>query len=210
VCALLGAIGASVADYRTCTPDPSAAAAAARELTFPVVLKAIAPGLLHKTEAGGVAISLTTEAEVFAAATMMKVRIPGATGFIVQHQVPPGVEALVGVTSDPSLGPLLVAGIGGVAVEVYKDVAFRVTPVTDQDATEMLDQIRGKVLLDGFRGAPRADRRALIDMILRIGALVEAVPEIAELDLNPVIVLPGTGGAVVVDGRIRLCSSKGA
>jgi acyl-CoA synthetase (NDP forming) len=127
--------------------------------------------------------------------------------FIVQRQLPRGVEALVGVTTDPSLGPLLVAGIGGVAVELYKDVAFRVTPVTDAGAAEMLDQLRGRALFDGFRGAPRADRSALIDVLRRISALVELVPELSELDLNPVVVLEH--GAIAVDARMRFSREAG-
>ena len=208
VCAVLGAIGVSMADYRCCPKDPAAVSVAAHEVGFPVVLKGIAPGLVHKTDAGAVALALTSEAEVAAAATIMMARIPTLTGFIVQRQLPRGVEAIVGMTSDPTLGPLLVAGVGGTAVELYKDVAFRVTPVTDRDAADMLGQLRGKALLDGFRGSPAVDRTALIDVILRIGALVEAAPEIVELDLNPVMVMPGTGGAIAVDGRIRLRSPE--
>ena len=202
VCALLAIAGVHVADHRTTAPDPRAAAAAARELGFPCVLKANAPGLVHKTDAGGVALALADERAVLAAAETMRTRIPTLAGFTVQRQVAAGVEALVGVTSDASLGPLLVAGVGGVAVELYKDVAFRVTPVTDLDAADMLDRLRGRALLDGFRGAPHADRAALIDVMLRVGALVEALPELVELDLNPVIVLPR--GAVPVDARMRL------
>ncbi|MBV8762906.1 MAG: GNAT family N-acetyltransferase [Deltaproteobacteria bacterium] len=202
VCALLGAVGIRVAYHRRCDADPDAAGACARELGFPVVLKAVAPGLIHKTDAGGVALGLASEAEVFAAATAMRARIPTLTGFVVQREVPLGVETLVGMTLDPSLGPLLVAGIGGVAVELYKDVAFRVTPVTDRDAAEMLDELRGKALFDGFRGSPAVDRRALLDVIQRVAALVEVAPEITELDLNPLIVL--RTGAVAVDARIRL------
>jgi acyl-CoA synthetase (NDP forming) len=205
--ALLTTIGIRVAAHRTTAPNSSSAAAAAAELGFPVVLKAIAPGLLHKTDAGGVALGLADAGAVQAAAEAMAARFPAEsrlTGFLVQQQVPRGVEALVGVTSDPSLGPLLVAGIGGVAVELYKDVSFRVTPVTDVDAAEMLDQLRGRRLFEGFRGAPPADRAALLDVLLRISALVELVPELAELDLNPVVVLERGVGAIAVDARLRL------
>jgi hypothetical protein len=158
--------------------------------------------LIHKTDVGGVALRLADDTAVIAAAEYMRAHIPSIEGFTIQRQVAAGVEALVGVTVDPSLGPLLVAGIGGVAVELYKDVAFRVTPVTDLDAAAMLDELRGRALFDGFRGAPAADRAALVDVLMRVGALVELVPELVELDLNPVIVLPA--GAVAVDGRLRL------
>jgi NAD(P)-dependent dehydrogenase (short-subunit alcohol dehydrogenase family) len=117
---------------------------------------------------------------------------------------PGGVEALVGVTTDPTFGPLLVCGLGGILVELLRDVSFRLTPVTDLDAREMLASLKSSRLLDGYRGSPPADRAALIDVILRISALVEVVPELRELDLNPVKVLAPGAGAVVVDGRMRI------
>jgi acetyl coenzyme A synthetase (ADP forming)-like protein len=206
IAVLLGLAGVTLAEHRTTAPSPTAAAAAAAELGGPVVLKAIAPGLVHKTDAGGVALGLHNVNAVMAAAAVMRARFAERgtplEGFIVQRGVARGVEALVGVTHDPSLGPLLVAGIGGVAVELYKDVVFRVTPVSNLDAAAMLDQLRGKALLDGFRGAPPVDRAALIDVLVRISALVELVPELLELDLNPVIV--DAHGAVAVDARMRL------
>jgi len=200
---LLAIAGVPVVEHRVVS-DPEAAVAAARELGFPVVLKAIVPRLVHKTEAGGVALHLADAEAVAAAATGMRARLPALDGYIVQRHVKPGVEAIVGVVKDASLGPLLVAGIGGVAVELYKDVSFRVTPVSDRDAADMLGELRGRQLFDGFRGAPPADRPALIDVLQRISALVEIVPELIELDLNPVIVHAPGEGAVAVDARIRL------
>jgi acetate---CoA ligase (ADP-forming) len=210
IATLLGLVGVTLAEHRTTAPTAAAAAAAAVELGGAVALKAIAPGLVHKSDAGGVALGLDDADAVMAAAEKMRTafaeRGTPLDGFIVQRTVARGVEALVGVTHDPSLGPLLVAGIGGVAVELYKDVAFRVTPVSDLDAAAMLDQLRGKALFDGFRGAPPADRSALVDVLVRISALVELVPELRELDLNPVIV--HAHGAVAVDARMRLTSSE--
>ncbi|MGH9888898.1 MAG: acetate--CoA ligase family protein, partial [bacterium] len=210
IAALLGLAGVALAEHRTTPPSAVAAAVAAVELGGPVVLKAIAPGLIHKSDVGGVALGLEGPEVVIAAADRMRSQLAERgiqlDGFIVQRAVARGVEALVGVTHDPSLGPLLVAGIGGVAVELYKDVAFRVTPVSDLDAAAMLDQLRGKALFDGFRGAPPADRAALIDVLLRISALVELVPELRELDLNPVMV--HANGAVAVDARMRLKSNE--
>ena len=200
---LLAIAGVPLVAHRT-VPDAAAAVAAADELGYPVVLKAIAPALVHKTDAGGVALHLADPGAVAAAAAQMCARIPALEGFLVQRQVSRGVEALVGVTKDASLGPLLVAGIGGVAVELYKDVSFRVTPVSDADASDMLDELRGRRLLDGFRGAPPADRPALVDVLQRISALVELVPELVELDLNPVIVHAPGEGAIAVDARLRL------
>ncbi len=202
--AMLAIVGVKVAEHRSVGPDPDEAVAAAGELGFPVVLKASAPGLVHKTDVGGVAVGLRDAEAVRAAATGMRARIAGLDGFLVQRQVPRGLEALVGVTVDPTLGPLLVAGIGGVAVELYKDVSFRVTPVSDLDAGDMLDSLRGRARFDGFRGEPAADRAALIDVLLRISVLVELVPELVELDLNPVIVLAPGEGAIAVDARMRL------
>jgi acetyl coenzyme A synthetase (ADP forming)-like protein len=201
---LLALVGIRSAKLRRTTADPEAAATSAHEIGFPIVLKAIAPGLLHKSDVGGVMLDLRNADAVREAAREMKRRIPALTGFVVQQQVPHGVEALVGMTQDPSLGPLLVTGIGGTAVELYKDVAFRVTPVTDVDARDMLDSLRGRALFDGFRGGPPADRDALIDVMLRLAALIELVPELVELDLNPVMVLRPGDGAVVVDARIKL------
>jgi acyl-CoA synthetase (NDP forming) len=200
---LLTLAGVPVVDHRVAA-DPEAAVAAARELGFPVALKACVPRLIHKTDVGGVALQLATPAAVTAAALSMRARFPGIEGYIVQRQVRPGVETLVGMTKDASLGPLLIAGIGGVAVELYKDVAFRVTPVSDRDAADMLDHLRGRQLFDGFRGAPAADRPALIDILQRVSALIEIVPEMVELDLNPVICHAPGDGCIAVDGRIRL------
>ena len=200
---LLGLVGIRVAASRQTPPTWEAAVAAAHELGFPIVLKAIAPGLLHKSDVGGVVLDLRDESALRTAAIAMREKLP-VTGYIVQQQAPRGVEALVGMTYDASLGPLLVAGIGGTAVELYKDVAFRVTPLTDVDAREMLDSLKGRALLDGFRGAPPADRDALVDVMLRVAALIELVPELAELDLNPVMVLEPGAGAIVVDARMRL------
>ena len=208
IATLLALVGVKLPPFRITNREPLVAATAARELGFPVVLKAIAPGLTHKSDVGGVALDLADATAVFVAAEAMTKKLPSVTGFVVQRRVAKGVEALVGMTLDPSLGPLLVAGIGGTAVELYKDVAFRVTPVTDVDAKQMIDELRGRPLFDGFRGAPKADREALIDVVQRIGALVELVPELVELDLNPVIVLPPGEGAIAVDARMRIARKE--
>ncbi len=125
-------------------------------------------------------------------------------GVLLQRQVRGGIEALVGVTTDPTFGPLVVCGLGGVLVELLRDVAFRLTPVSDVDAREMLAALRAGRLLDGYRGMPPGDRAALVDVIMRVSALVEVVPELRELDLNPVKVLEPGAGAVVVDARMRV------
>ena len=129
------------------------------------------------------------------------------TGFIVQPMVEAGVEMLVGVTHDPVFGPILVCGAGGVLVELLKDVAVRITPLTDQDASEMVGSLKTFPLLNGYRGGPRYDVDALEQLILRVGALVEDIHEIGELDLNPVIVLTERQGVSLVDARIRVAEA---
>jgi acyl-CoA synthetase (NDP forming) len=115
-----------------------------------------------------------------------------------------GVEMLVGVVNDPSFGPVVACGAGGTAVELLRDVEVRIIPLSDVDAAAMVRSLATFPLLDGYRGAPPADVAALEDLLLRVGALVEAHPEVAELDLNPVMVLPRGQGAVVVDARVRI------
>jgi acyl-CoA synthetase (NDP forming) len=122
----------------------------------------------------------------------------------LQRQVSSGIEALVGVTTDPLFGPLVVCGLGGTLVEVLHDVTFRLTPVSDTDAAEMLTHLRANVLLEGYRGAPPADREALVDLLRRVSALVDCVPELQEFDLNPVKVLRPGEGVIALDGRMRL------
>jgi acetyl coenzyme A synthetase (ADP forming)-like protein len=187
---------------------PAEAGAVAARLGYPVVAKAIAPGVLHKSDVGGVRLGLRSEADVVAAvdaiaAAMRAIDAP-LEGILLQQEVGEGVEALVGVTTDPTFGPVVVCGLGGVLVEVLRDVSFRLTPVTDLDAEAMLAALKGSRLLDGYRGSPAADRGALVDVIVRISALVEIVPELRELDLNPVKVLAPGKGAVVVDARMRI------
>jgi acetate---CoA ligase (ADP-forming) len=129
-------------------------------------------------------------------------------GVIVQPMISGGVELMVGVTQDRSFGPLIAFGLGGIHVEILKDVSFRVTPITDLDAAEMVRSIRGYSLLEGYRGHPPADIPAIEELLLRVARLVEEVPEIEELDLNPVIALSPGQGCVVVDARIRVTPEK--
>ena len=187
---------------------PSEAIAAAERLGYPLVAKAIAPELLHKSDVGGVILGLESAASVTAAVDTLVARMHaiGAhlEGILLQREITGGIEALVGVTTDPTFGPLVVCGLGGVLVELLHDAAFRLPPVSDVDAAEMLAKLRASTLLDGYRGAPPGDRDALVQVILRISALVEIVPELRELDLNPVKVLAPGRGAIVVDGRMRV------
>jgi acetyl coenzyme A synthetase (ADP forming)-like protein len=182
------------------------AVAAASEFGGPVALKAVAPGLLHKTEAGGVRLGREGAEAVGDAAAGIEAAVARAghklEGLIVQPMAPPGVELIVGVVNDPTFGPVLACGAGGTTAELIKDVAVRITPVAGHDAHEMLRELRTFPLLDGYRGAPRCDLEAIEDVLLRVSALVEAHPEIAELDLNPLVAYPD--GATILDARIRV------
>jgi acyl-CoA synthetase (NDP forming) len=203
---LLGCYGVpTVASTRAATPEQ--AAEAARRITGPVALKAVGPELVHKTELGAVALDVPASEVTERAYEMSeRVRRAGAepTGFLVQRMVPHGVEMLIGMTHDPVFGPVLAVGAGGTAVELIRDIAVRITPITDLDATEMIRGLATFPLLQGHRGAPDADVSAIEHVLLRISALVEDHPAIRELDLNPVIALPD--GVVVVDARIRVAA----
>jgi acyl-CoA synthetase (NDP forming) len=206
VAQLLGCYGIPIAEWRL-APTPEAAGKAAAELGGKVALKAVAPKLIHKTEAKAVVLNLEGAEAVAAAAGEMAARI-AAQGtavekFFSQRMVPPGgVEMLVGVVHDALFGPVVACGAGGVTVEVLKDVKVRITPLTDRDAHEMVTSLRTFPLLDGFRGAPKCDVAGLEELLLRVAAMVEHHPEIAEMDCNPVIVRPE--GPVIVDARIRI------
>jgi acyl-CoA synthetase (NDP forming) len=187
---------------------PQEAGQAAQELGGQVVLKAVVPGLVHKTEAGAVRLGLTGKQEMEEAAKEMLKQLESAglkeTNFIVQPMVPSGPEMLVGVTHDPVFGPIVVCGAGGTLVELLEDVTVRITPLTDQDASDMIRALKTFPLLNGYRGGPHYDVVALEELILRIGILVDDVHEIGELDLNPVIVLPEGQGVCLVDVRVRV------
>ena len=186
--------------------SPTAAGEAARELGGAVVIKAISPTLLHKTEAGAVRVGLDGRASAARAAREISESVKRAghrlEGFLVQRQLPAGVELLVGVVSDPLFGPLLACGAGGVTAELLKDVDVRLTPLTDIDAHDMLRSLRTFPLLEGYRGGPRADIAGLEELLLRVSALVDTHPEIVEMDCNPVIA--SMDGASVVDARVRV------
>jgi acyl-CoA synthetase (NDP forming) len=182
---------------------PEEAAEAAARIGDRVVLKAAGP--VHKTEASAVRLDLAPEQvaeEAVDIARGLADRGDAPAGFIVQELVRDGTEMLVGAAADPVFGPVVAVGAGGVTVELTRDVAVRVAPLTDRDADEMVRELATFPLLDGFRGAAKKDVSALVDVILRVGALADRHPEIAEMDLNPVMVLPR--GAVVVDARIRV------
>jgi len=183
---------------------------AAEEFGGEVVLKAIAARLIHKTDAGAVRLHLRGPAEVRAAADEMNKRLAAQgfslTGFVVQRLADRGVEMLIGVAHDPQFGPVVACGAGGVQVELLRDVSIRLTPLTSDDASEMIRELKTYPLLNGFRGAPVADVGALQEGLLRLSAMVEDLPQIVELDLNPFVV--HENGASILDARIRVDALK--
>ena len=200
--ALMKAIAVPVAmTTRTDTADE--AVAAAETMGYPVVLKAAAADMVHKTERGGVLTDLASEKALRIAFDTMQARLGDEMGgAIVQPMLGAGVETIVGVVRDRHFGPLLVFGSGGTAVGLTGDQAFRAVPLTDRDVIELIREPRGSALLFGYRNSAPCDTEALAGIIQRISALVSALPEIAEMDLNPVIVSPA--GAVAVDVKVRL------
>ncbi|MGD8491032.1 MAG: acetate--CoA ligase family protein, partial [Anaerolineae bacterium] len=188
---------------------PERAIELARQIGYPVVLKIASPDILHKTDVGGVKVGLHSADDVRDAFELMVYRaqryLPEAQlwGCLVQKMVPPGgLEVLVGMNRDPQFGPLITFGLGGIHVETLQDVTSRVAPLSLQEATAMLGEIRAHALLDGVRGQPQADKAAIIDTLLRVGQLVQDFPEIVELDINPLVVYPQGQGAIAIDMRL--------
>jgi acetate---CoA ligase (ADP-forming) len=200
VSAILESCGIQTAPIRVVV-SAEGAVAAARHLGLPVVLKGSGPQLIHKTESHAVVTNLRTDADVMRAYHALA-RRPDIDCILVQPMVTHGVEMFVGATLDPSFGPVVMCGTGGILLELVKDTSCRLAPITERGAREMLEDIRGRVLLRGFRGAPPADEAGFVDVVLRTSALIHACPQIAELDLNPVIVT--ANAAIVVDARIRV------
>jgi acyl-CoA synthetase (NDP forming) len=188
------------------------AAALARVLGFPVVAKLSSPHVQHKTDIGGVQVNLFSEQAVRTAfdGIVQRARQHGVSvdGVLVQPMVAGGVETMIGVTQDRLFGPLVAFGMGGIHVEVLRDMAFRIAPLTDRDVDQLLHSIRGFPLLQGYRGQPPADLDALRETLLRVSRLAENVPEIVELDFNPVIALASGRGCRIVDARIRVGPSR--
>lgn len=182
------------------------AGAVAAELNGPVALKAISPGLLHKTEVGAVRLNLHGAKQVSAAASEMFERLESqghvVSGLVVQRMAHKGIEMLVGVVHDPQFGPVVACGAGGVQVELLRDVSVRLTPLSKADAAEMIRSLKTYPLLTGFRGGIVGDTRALEEGLLRVSAMVEDLPQIAELDCNPFVVF--AEGAAILDVRIRV------
>jgi acetate---CoA ligase (ADP-forming) subunit beta len=184
------------------------AVALSEKMGYPVVLKISSVDITHKSDAGGVKVNLKDKTAVekayddIMASCTAKYPSADIEGVAVQGMAKLGTEVIIGMTKDPSFGPVLMFGLGGIFVEVLKDVAFRIVPLEKNDASEMINEIKGKKLLEGYRGQDPADIPFLEDMLLKLSALVDKTESIAEIDMNPVFAYKQ--GAVVVDARIIL------
>lgn len=199
--------GIAVTETRLARSADEAAAHAA-ELGYPVALKIVSNDITHKTDVGGVELGVDDEDALRAAWDAIHQRVrdaaPGADidGLSVQPMAAAGTEVILGLTQDQQFGPVLMFGLGGVFVEVLKDVAFRIVPLEPRDAADMVREIQGFPILEGVRGNPAADLDALEAMLLQLSQFAEAHPQVAELDLNPVFAR--ADGASAVDARILL------
>ena len=204
---LLKQAGISVVDTELATSREEAISVSQR-LGLPVVLKIASPDVVHKSDAGGVKLGLETSEQVGKAyddiVEAIKQKYSGAKiqGVSVQKMARPGVEVIIGMSKDAQFGPVLMFGLGGVLVEILKDVAFRIVPLTQRDAGEMVREIRGYPLLEGYRGQEAVDVAKLEEMIIKVSNFVEQNPDVDELDLNPVFAY--SDSAVAVDARVIL------
>jgi len=180
----------------------------AKEMIFPITMKIVSPGIIHKTDAGGVKVDIKTEKEariayqeiIFEAKKYNK--RAKISGVIVYPMVPQGTEIIIGIMQDPHFGPVIMFGLGGIFVEVLKDISFRVLPIEERDAEEMISEIKGYKILEGIRGEAPKDIQAIKDLLLKISQLTLENPEISEIDLNPVFLFGK--GLQVVDARMIL------
>jgi acyl-CoA synthetase (NDP forming) len=204
---LLKQAGVSVVDTKL-APSAEEAAALGQQIGFPVALKIASPDVVHKSDAGGVKLDLNTASQVAAAydeiVNASKRSYPDAViqGVSVQKMARPGVEVIIGMSKDAQFGPVIMFGLGGILVEILKDVSFRIVPLVKRDAREMIREIKGYPLLEGYRGQEPADVANLEELILKVSSFVEQTPEIKELDLNPIFAY--SDGAVAVDARVVL------
>ncbi|UCF96178.1 MAG: acetate--CoA ligase family protein [Spirochaetaceae bacterium] len=182
-------------------------------LPYPLVAKAVSSQIVHKTEAGAVRLDIKTETELVAAIREMEAaireRVPGAEieGWMVRPYLPEGTEIILGSIVDPQFGPAVMVGIGGVFTEAYRDVAFRLAPLSLLDAEEMIEELKGQMLLDGPRGQNPVPRGKLAALLVQLGTLMQENPDISECDLNPVLCCGET--LVVADARVRVSRVEG-
>ena len=204
---ILKQVGISVVETKLAETQKEAVSLS-RKMGFPVALKIASPDVIHKSDSGGVKLSLNNMTEVKKAydeiLRKVRKRYPGAVihGVSVQKMIRPGTEVIVGTSKDPQFGPVIMFGLGGVFVELLKDVSFRVIPVERRDAQEMINEIKGYPILQGYRGKEPANISALVETILKVSKLIEENPQIKELELNPIFAYRDK--AVAVDARIIL------
>jgi len=200
---LLQEIGIQVPSQKL-TTSKEETVSAAEEIGYPVVLKLMAEDIVHKSDTGAVKLNLKTKEEVEAAYDeLFSIPSQAEKKISVQNMAAePITELIIGMTTDPQFGPALMFGIGGILVELLEDVSFRIAPITEYDAKEMIHEIKGFPILDGYRGKPKADINAIVDVLLKISDLAVKYEEINEMDLNPVFIYDN--GLICVDARIIL------
>ncbi len=197
--------GLSVGEWRV-VKDIDGVRRAAKELGYPLVMKIVSPDVLHKSDVGGVILNIKNEEEAVGAfEKIMEVAKIGGyklDGVLMERMVPPGVETIIGAKRDPQFGPVLMFGLGGIFVEVFKDVSFRVAPIDEEDAMEMISELKAYPILRGVRGRKLSDVKSLAEAMVKVSKIMMDLPEISELDLNPTIVYES--GYKIVDARILL------
>lgn len=204
---LLTEAGISCTDIKLAKTGKEAVTAA-KKMGYPVALKIVSPQILHKTDVGGVKLNLNNEGEVIKAfddiVKAAKKHKPKAKidGVSVQPMARPGIEVIIGMSKDQQFGPVLMFGLGGILVEVLKDVSFRIVPLTKRDAREMIKEIKGYPILQGYRGHEPANIEMLEDILLKVSEFVEKLPDIKELDINPIFAYKD--GALALDARVIL------
>lgn len=209
--ALMAMIGISVPTFQLATSIEEAQKIA-DALGYPIVLKVVSPDIIHKSDVGGVKLGIADSHQISEKfkeiQESIKEKAPNArfSGIIVHKMVPSSTEVVIGGVRDRQFGPAVMFGLGGIFVELLKDTSFRIAPVTKDDALEMVQEIRGYPLLDGYRGSPKLDVEAILDAIVRISELIEAIKEIDQIDLNPIMVYQS--GLVAVSARIILPHTK--
>ena len=213
--AILEHFGIPVAPYGFARSEEEAVEIA-EKIGYPVVLKIVSPDISHKTDVGGVIVGIRSDNDARNAYRKImenvRKRAPSARieGVLVQKMAEPGyVEVIVGATRDNTFGPVIMFGLGGIFVEVLKDVSFRVAPLTEEDADSMIREIKSYRILEGYRGMPPRDLEAIKKIIMRTSELMLNLEEVQDLDLNPIMLYEKGRGAVVVDARIILRTTKG-
>jgi acyl-CoA synthetase (NDP forming) len=203
---LLAAAGIPLAAGATASDEDVAVQHAAR-IGYPVVMKAVGPDIVHKTDVGGIRLNVARDDEMREAWRDMKRRLGDRmSGALVQRMVSGGVEMLLGVVDDPAFGHVIACATGGTMTEILADRQLRLHPLTDVDAVDMVSGLRGVALLRGYRGSAPADEQALSQALLRLSALVDVCPEIRELDINPLVVL--AVGTCALDVRVKIEASS--